>query len=201
MDASRTIPQGHARAGRRSQRAYLLWARRRPRRVAKQHRLEKRPTLSTSEGCGRHTNSDIGSSRSVAMWRKPPVLDEGVCLDHGGTSGGLTLATPNDSGAFPSLDAKLASALSRSSCREKLIRAINSVKEQLALEGKLMRGRQIWFKVCKHLWISETEGSILDFCDIMQVKLHNNQLVAFLNGRAYVLGAMQMLTRTSSWSR
>lgn len=111
---------------------------------------------------------------------------------------GATLAKQNDSGAPPSLGAKLASALSAVLSAE-MISAIISMRGQLALEGNLMRGRQIWFEVYTHFRISEAEGSILDFCDLMKVKLNNGQLIMFLNNWGRVVGARHR--RITSWSR
>lgn len=52
----------------------------------------------------------------------------------------------------------------------------------MALEGKPMKGRQIMFEVYNRFRISEAEGSTLGFCHLMQVKLHNDQLVTLLSG-------------------
>lgn len=106
---------------------------------------------------------------------------------------GATLATLNNSGAFPLVDAKLASALSLSAIRSgSMMRAIHTMEEQSALEGKLMKIDRL-FEVYARFRISEAEGSIVDFPDLMQVKLHDDQLVTLLNSLAYVLGAMQTL--------
>lgn len=104
----------------------------------------------------------------------------------------MTLPTLNDSGASPSLDAKLACALSAMLSGE-MVRAIIIMKEQLALEGKLVKGRQILFEVYKHFRVSEAEGRILDLRGLMQVKLNTGQLATLLNDGEYALVAMQML--------
>lgn len=103
---------------------------------------------------------------------------------------GATLGKLSDSGQLASLDAKLASALSMILTGEAM-RATNKMKEQMAPEGKLMKGREILFEVYKNTRISEAEGSILDFRDILQVKLYNDQLITCLDDGEYVLGAMR----------
>lgn len=40
---------------------------------------------------------------------------------------------------------------------------------------------------------ANNEGSIRDLCDLIQVRLHNGQLVTILSDWAYVHGATQML--------
>lgn len=87
---------------------------------------------------------------------------------------GVTLGKLIDSGQLPSLDAKLAPAFSVMLTGE-ATRAIKHMKEQLALEGWLMKGRQILFEVYKNAQISDIEG--LDFRDLLQVKLHNDRLL------------------------
>lgn len=62
-----------------------------------------------------------------------------------------------------------------------MLRAINSMKEQ----------RQIMFEMYEHFRIFETEGSMLDFRDLMQVKLNNDQLIVFFKDWGYVTGAME----------
>lgn len=74
------------------------------------------------------------------------------------------------------------------------MKVINGMmSEQLALEGKLIKGRHILFEVYKHFRLPEAEGSILDIRDLIQAKLHNGQLVTFPGDWESVPGAMQML--------
>lgn len=50
------------------------------------------------------------------------------------------------------------------------------------------------FKLFKHYKSSETKGSILDFRDLIQVKLHNEQFNTLLDDPEYVLGAVHKLS-------
>lgn len=120
------------------------------------------------------------------------LLDEGSAWTMETEAPGVTLAKLNDGDAFPSFDANLASALSVI-WSGAMMRAVNNTQEQSAFEGKLMKMREILFELYQRFRISETEGSILDFRDLRQVKLHNEQLVTFLNVWECILGAMQML--------
>lgn len=72
-------------------------------------------------------------------------------------------------------------------------RAINNMKEQLVLEGKIMKGRQTRLEVHKHFGISEKEGMVLDPCGLTQVKSFNDQFAAVLNDWDYALGARELL--------
>ena len=94
-----------------------------------------------------------------------------------------------DSKAFPSLDAKLASALSRITTGE-LARPVNVQKEKLASKGTPMKGRQALLLLYQHFQIGETEGSLLSLQDLLDVRLTNDNLRAFLNDWESVLAVM-----------
>lgn len=64
----------------------------------------------------------------------------------------------HESDMFPSLDAKLATALNI--LPGNMLRTINSMKEHMTLDGKLMKGRQYFFDIYQKYRIAETEGSI-----------------------------------------
>ena len=71
-----------------------------------------------------------------------------------------------------------------------LIRQINVEKERLALLGLFLKGRQILFRMYQHFRISEAEGSVLDFQDLMQVRMKNDDLRTFLTDWEMVLTGM-----------
>lgn len=77
-----------------------------------------------------HRDNDAGASCALGegfRW----ILEVG--------NPGVTMAMLHDSGAFAPLDAKLAAALS-DMVSGPLLRSISTVKEQMALEGKPMKG-------------------------------------------------------------
>ena len=93
---------------------------------------------------------------------------------------GVTLATLAESGEFPTLDAKLAAALSKATTGE-FARRINIVKEERAVKGLLLKGRQILFLIYQHYRMSEVEGHTLDFQDPLAVVMAEEDLKRFLN--------------------
>jgi hypothetical protein len=86
----------------------------------------------------------------------------------------------NNSGEFASLDAKLATALGNILTGE-LARQINVVEERLALQMKMIKGRQIAWMIFEHFRITETEGAILEFEDLIAIELRGDNIKQFLN--------------------
>lgn len=84
------------------------------------------------------------------------------------------------SGSFPTLDAKLAAALSKVTTDE-LGRQINFKKEQAALHGNFLKGRQILSLLYEHYRVCETDGAILEFQDLLNIEMQGGGLRAFLN--------------------
>lgn len=85
-----------------------------------------------------------------------------------------------DSGMFPTLDSKLAAALSKVMGGE-LGRQINLKKEQVARKQQYLKGRQIWSMLHDHYRVSETDCPILKFHDLLNVEMKGGDLRAFLN--------------------
>ena len=83
-----------------------------------------------------------------------------------------------DSEGFPTLDSKLASALSRVT-KGMLGRNITLEQEKQASHGRMMNGRQILLMVYQHFRITETEGHIMDFQDLLSVKMYSDDLNGF----------------------
>ena len=94
------------------------------------------------------------------------------------------------SGRFPSLDAKLAAALSRILTGD-LLHQVNLLKERYAKMGLLLKGRQILWQIYKHYKISEADGALLDLRDLLAVTLHGDNLRAFMRDWESVLNAMK----------
>ena len=92
---------------------------------------------------------------------------------------GITVEELGDSEAFPSLDAKLAAALSRT-LQGDLAQQVNLVKERHAGDGKFLKGRQILWYIHRHFKVSEADGALLDFDDLLHVQLHGDDLRSFM---------------------
>ena len=88
---------------------------------------------------------------------------------------GITIEKLASSGRFPSLDAKLAAALSRTLTGD-LAQQVNLLKERYAWANKFLKGRQILWQIYKHFKISEADGALLDLQDLFAVTLHGDQL-------------------------
>ena len=93
---------------------------------------------------------------------------------------GVTLEALNNSGEIPTLDAKLAAALSKAS-RGEFARRINITKEEYATKGMLLKGRQILWLVYQHYKTSEVEGEMLEMQDLLAVRMVSEDLRKFLN--------------------
>ena len=103
-----------------------------------------------------------------------------------------TIESLADSGTFPSLDAKLAAALAKITTGE-LSRQINVHKERFAAKSTFMKVRQVLWEIYRHYQIGVTEGSLLNMQDLMDVRLNNDNLQAFLNDWESVLAVMSPL--------
>ena len=90
-----------------------------------------------------------------------------------------------DSGDFESLEAKIASGLSEI-LHGKFQRRINVLEEREASQGKMLSGRSLAWLIDKEMKVSETEGALLEFDDLLQVEL---------KGRPSCLG----LSRSRGW--
>ena len=84
----------------------------------------------------------------------------------------------------------MAASLSRVATGE-LSHKINLLKEQKAQRGTLVTGRQILLMVHEHYRISATDGALLDFQDLLEVKLQNDDLRSFLQDWETVLTQMK----------
>ena len=84
----------------------------------------------------------------------------------------------SESAGLSTLDSKLAAALAKVVIGA-LGRVIDVEKEKLAQVGRMMKGREILYILYTHLKVSETEGHILDFQDILAVKMHSDDLQGF----------------------
>lgn len=93
----------------------------------------------------RHWKLSLRDNVASAPW----PLDEGFVWSMETEAPGATLGKLSDNGQCSSLYAKLASALSMILAGETM-RAINSMKEHFALEGKPVKGREILSEVYKN---------------------------------------------------
>ena len=105
---------------------------------------------------------------------------------------GVSIDELEDSESFPTLDAKLAAAITRIAQGD-LSNRINLMMDRKAKAGKLVTGRQMLFLIYEQYRISEVDGALLDLEDLLHVRLHNDDLRNFLNDWEHVLTGMRQL--------
>ena len=86
----------------------------------------------------------------------------------------------NSGKSWNSLDAKLATALSKA-MHGPYARQVNLLEEKLSKEGKMLKGMQMAFMLKEFMKVHELEGALLDIDDLMQVQLRDNNLEGFLD--------------------
>ena len=96
----------------------------------------------------------------------------------------------NPTAEFISLDAKLASALSKLTKGE-LGREVVQQQELAAKQCKMLKGRQILWMIHQHFAISQDAGSLYNIADLMSVRLLNDEIESFLNNWNHVLAGME----------
>ena len=94
-----------------------------------------------------------------------------------------------DSGQFKTLDAKLSAALGRIVSGE-LARQISIVEEDYAKKGLYMKGRQKLHNIYHHFQISKTEGSLLEWRDLLGIHLLNGDMRQFQTSWDLTLASM-----------
>ena len=102
---------------------------------------------------------------------------------------GASIDVLEDSESLPTLDAKLAAAITRIAQGD-LGNRINLLMERKAKAGKMVTCRQMLFLVYEQYRISEVDGALLGLEDIMLVRLHNDDLRNFLYDWENVLAAI-----------
>ncbi len=83
-----------------------------------------------------------------------------------------------ESSEFNTLHAKLAAVFSRIATGEFASKFLLA-NERRALQGKLLKGRQIYKMLFDHVRISEAEGAVLDLCDLLDVRVNGDNLEKF----------------------
>ena len=91
---------------------------------------------------------------------------------------------------FPSLDAKIASSISKLAKGE-LGRSIVQQQEIAAKQGKMLMGRQMLFMVYAYFSVSADAGSLYSITDLMSVRLNDDRIENFLNSWNHVLAGME----------
>ena len=86
----------------------------------------------------------------------------------------------NDSGRFATLDSKVSASLGRN-LNGDLGRKINLLEEKAALAGKMLKGRQTLWLIYESYRINDTEGAILEFKDLLTIKVKNENPRQFIN--------------------
>jgi len=90
------------------------------------------------------------------------------------------------------LDAKVAAGLS-SILHCELERQITIIEEQMGQQGNMMNGRQIAWMIYQHYKVSETEGALLCFEDLLHVSLKGDNVRAFVNEWEAVIIALKVV--------
>jgi hypothetical protein len=105
---------------------------------------------------------------------------------------GANLAHLYDSAPFHTLDAKLAASLTKIMSGE-FARQIYILMEERASKGKFLKGRQILLLLYQHYKISEVDGQMLDFQDLVAVHMVGEELRRFMNDWEMTLTGMRKL--------
>ncbi len=105
---------------------------------------------------------------------------------------GANLAHLYESAPFPTLDAKLGASLTKIMTGE-FARQIHILMEESASKGKFLKGRQILLLLYQHYQISEVDGQMLDFQDLLAVHMVGEELRRFMNDWEMILTGMRKL--------
>jgi hypothetical protein len=105
---------------------------------------------------------------------------------------GANLAHLYESAPFHTLDAKLAASLTKIMTGE-FARQIYILMEESASRGKFLKGRQILLLLYQHYQISEVDGQMLDFQDLLAVHMVGEELRRFMNDWEMTLTGMRKL--------
>ena len=95
-----------------------------------------------------------------------------------------------DSGRFPSLDAKLSAGLSKVLAGD-IGRQVRVAKEALGVKGMLMKGRHVLWLVYQHYKITAEEGAVLDIQDLLAVSLAGSDIARFMSDWDETLSGMR----------
>jgi hypothetical protein len=98
--------------------------------------------------------------------------------------------TLSDPGEFVSLDAKLASALTKLAKGE-LGREIVQQQELAAKSSKMLKGRHILWMVYQYYAVSQDAGAMYSITELMSVRLNDDKLETFLHNWNHVLAGME----------
>ena len=114
---------------------------------------------------------------------------------------GVTLEDFADSGDFPTLDVKLAAAISKLAKGE-LGHRLAHETELAAKQGKLIRGRQAMFLIHPHHPLDEEHGALYSIRDVLAVRLGgDSKLESFINSWDHVIAGLMKPMMKSCWSR
>ena len=95
-----------------------------------------------------------------------------------------------DPGDFENLAAKIASGLTEILHGE-FQRRVNVLEENAASQGKMLSGRSIAWLIYKEMKVSETEGALLEFEDLLKVELKGDNLLGLKNNWDFVLASLK----------
>ena len=95
-----------------------------------------------------------------------------------------------DPEGFVTLDAKVLSAVTNI-LEGAFARQIDTFKEREANGGRLVRGRQVLFKLDNFFSTNAQHGSVYEFEDLLSVKMVNEKLETFMHNWETVLSGIQ----------
>ena len=112
--------------------------------------------------------SASGRPEEAFQW----VLESEMCS--------ATYACMADSGAFLTLDMKLAAAIS-AHCTGEIGRQLTMRKADERKNGVMVKGRQLLYMIGEYYRANEEAGAMYDMADLMGVKIRGDNLENFLN--------------------
>ena len=95
-----------------------------------------------------------------------------------------------ESGKYHTLDAKISAAVGKILTGD-IARQINVLEEKYGAQGRYMEGRQLLWNIYNHYRLSNAEGSLLEFQDLLAVKLFGGDLRTFQADWDETLAAMK----------
>ena len=80
---------------------------------------------------------------------------------------------------FEMLDAKIASALTKSVQNSQFKKKVSFEKQKVQKEYRFLRGRQITFMIYDHFRVTGDHDTVLDHADLFSVTLHDDNIQEF----------------------
>jgi len=95
-----------------------------------------------------------------------------------------------DDEGFETLSAKMASGLIKV-VQGQLAKEIQLIDDQLSKQGKYLNGRQIYWIICNHFKVCETQGTIIELKDLLALSLKGDNVRQFVNAWNATMNLLQ----------